>query len=108
MNTNKHESRNSKSLLRRSQFPARAGIVPSGKWSAAKGKDLFVFLRVHSWLILFLLAPALRAETFYLTVAGLGGAPEYDQRFSGWAKDIDKLLKSAEPNAKVETLLGAD
>jgi len=47
------------------------------------------------------------AETYYLTVAGLGGAPEYDQRFSGWAKDIDKLLHTAEPNGKIVTLMGA-
>jgi hypothetical protein len=65
-------------------------------------------IRVYSWLLLFLLIPSLRAETFYLTVAGLGGEPEYDQRFSGWAKDIDKLLKSAEPNAKIVTLYGPD
>jgi hypothetical protein len=37
-------------------------------------------------------------------VSGLGGAPEYDQRFSGWAKDIDKALRAA--NARVETLDG--
>jgi hypothetical protein len=60
------------------------------------------------FLLAFLLVPALHAETFYLTIAGLGGAPEYDQRFTGWAKDLDKLLKSAEPNAKIETLMGAD
>jgi hypothetical protein len=50
----------------------------------------------------------LHATTFYLTVAGLGGEPEYEQRFSGWAKDVDKLLKSAGPDAKVQTLYGAD
>jgi hypothetical protein len=61
---------------------------------------------VYSWLIVFLLMPALHASTFYLTIAGLGGEPEYEQRFTGWAKDIDKLLKAAEPNAKVETLVG--
>jgi len=58
-------------------------------------------------LIPFLMAPALRAETFYVTVAGLGGEAEYEQRFTGWAKDIDKILKAAEPNAKVETMFGA-
>src|SRR5262249_26835500 len=41
-----------------------------------------------------------------LTIAGLGGEAEYDQRFSGWAKDLDKLLKTAEASAKVETLIG--
>jgi hypothetical protein len=47
----------------------------------------------------------LNATTFYVTVAGLGGEPEYEQRFSGWAKDIDKALKAA-PDYKVETLFG--
>jgi hypothetical protein len=69
-------------------------------------RNLFVFIRVYSWLILFV--PMLHAETFYLTIAGLGGEPEYEQRFSGWAKDLDKVLKAAEPNAKVQTLFGAD
>src|SRR5438094_52345 len=50
-------------------------------------------------------ASLLHATTFYVTVAGLGGEPEYEQRFSGWAKDIDKALKTA-PDAKVETLYG--
>lgn len=50
-------------------------------------------------------AAALQATTFYVTIAGLGGEPEYEQRFSGWAKDIGKALKSA-PDAKVETLYG--
>jgi hypothetical protein len=56
------------------------------------------------WWLLAL--PALHADTFYLTVAGLGGEPEYEQRFTGWAKDLDKILKTAESNAKVETLVG--
>ena len=60
-------------------------------------------------LALCLLASAgLRAETFYLTVSGLGGEAEYEQRFSGWAKDLDKLLHTAEPGAKIETLIGPD
>ncbi|HTB10256.1 MAG TPA: hypothetical protein VK752_01725 [Bryobacteraceae bacterium] len=59
--------------------------------------------------LLFVLASAfLRADTFYLTVAGLGGEPEYDARFSGWAKDLDKLLHQVEPNAKIKTLFGPD
>jgi hypothetical protein len=62
---------------------------------------------VRAGVLLCLLAPLAHANTFYLTIAGLGGEPEYEQRFSGWAKDVDKLLKSAEPNAKVETLSGA-
>jgi len=46
-----------------------------------------------------------RAETFYVTVAGLGGEQEYEQRFTGWAKEIEQILKN-EPNAKIETLMG--
>ena len=50
-------------------------------------------------------AAALQASTYYVTIGGMGGEPEYDQRFSGWAKDIDKALKSAQ-DAKVDTLYG--
>ena len=57
---------------------------------------------------LLMVAAALHAETFYFTIAGLGGEPEYDARFSGWAKDLDKLLHQAEPQAKIKTLYGAD
>jgi hypothetical protein len=73
-----------------------------------RNQKLFEFIRVYAWLILFLLLPAVHADTLYLTIAGLGGEPEYDQRFSGWAKDLDKLLKAAEPNAKVITLFGPE
>jgi hypothetical protein len=63
---------------------------------------------MRSLVFLVLSAALLHAETFYLTAAGLGGEPEYDQRFSGWAKDLDKLLRTAEPAAKIETLFGPD
>jgi hypothetical protein len=58
-------------------------------------------------LILAAFALAVRADTYYVTVAGLGGESEYEQRFAAWAKDLDKVLK-AEPGAKVETLSGAE
>lgn len=48
-----------------------------------------------------------RADTYFLTVAGLGAEQEYEQRFSGWAKDLDKVVRG-EPGAKVETLTGKD
>ena len=40
-------------------------------------------------------------------VSGLGGEDQYDQRFTGWVSDLNKLLK-AEPGAKVDTLSGKD
>ena len=52
-------------------------------------------------------AVSLRAESYFLTVAGLGGEDQYEQRFTGWASDLNKLLK-AEPGAKVDTLSGKD
>ena len=56
--------------------------------------------------LLLAAAGALRADTFYLTIAGLGGEAEYEQRFTGWAADLDKTLKS-EPSSHVITLSGA-
>jgi hypothetical protein len=65
-------------------------------------------LRTGIAIVFLLMAAGLRAETFYFTVAGLGGEPEYDARFSGWAKDLDKLLHEVEPHAKIKTLYGAE
>jgi len=48
-------------------------------------------------LCAFLLAGALAAPaaTYYITISGLGGEPDYDQRFKMWAHDIDSNLKKA-------------
>ncbi len=56
--------------------------------------------------ILLLTALPLPATTYYVTVTGMGGEPDYEQRFAMWGKDIEKALKSA-PDAKVETLVNA-
>ena len=48
---------------------------------------------------------AARAATFYVTVAGLGGEPDYEQRFTANAMDLDKIFKSA-TGAHVYTLTG--
>lgn len=53
-----------------------------------------------------LLTSTLTATTFYVTVAGLGGEPDYEQRFASLAQEIDKLLRS-NPDAKVTTFSGA-
>jgi len=52
-------------------------------------------------------AALVSANTFYLTVAGLGGEPEYEQKFAGWASDIEKILKSSQ-GVEVAVLKGAD
>ena len=43
--------------------------------------------------------------TFYVTVAGLGGEPDYEQRFTANAMDLDKIFKSS-MGAHVFTLTG--
>src|ERR1700726_1930822 len=58
-------------------------------------------------VVLFFAALSLRADSYFLTVAGLGGEDQYEQRFTGWASDLNKLLK-ADAGAKVETLSGKD
>ena len=32
------------------------------------------------------------AATFYVTVAGLGGEPDYEQRFAQWASELDSIF----------------
>jgi hypothetical protein len=60
-------------------------------------------------LLLTLCALALpaRADTWYVTVAGLGGEPDYEQRFTAAAKDLDKVFRAAGSTAHVYTLSGA-
>jgi hypothetical protein len=56
---------------------------------------------------LLLAALPTRAGIYYVTVAGLGGEPDYEQRFSAMANDLDKLLKASGGEAHVFTLSGA-
>src|ERR1039458_9612553 len=44
------------------------------------------------------------AATFYVTIAGLGGEPDYAQRFKMWAEDIDSSLKKSGGDVNVTTL----
>ena len=46
------------------------------------------------------------ASVYYVTAAGLGGEPDYDQRFTANAKDLDKLFKDSGNGAHVYTLTG--
>ena len=58
------------------------------------GKMLFPLLLVLS----------AHAATFYVTISGLGGEPDYDQRFKMWADDIDGSIKKAGGDATAITL----
>jgi hypothetical protein len=59
--------------------------------------------------VLFLAASLLplQATTYYVNIAGIGGEPDYEQRFATLALDANKFL-SATPDSKVYTLYGPD
>ena len=58
---------------------------------------------VAIWL---LLALPTRASTYCVTVAGLGGEPDYEQRFTAAANDLDRILKASGGDIHVVTLTG--
>ena len=58
-------------------------------------------------LIGLLLAAPARGAVYSVTVAGLVGEPDYEQRFTAGANDLDKLLKAAGADVHVYTLTGA-
>lgn len=57
---------------------------------------------------LLLCAIPARAGVYYVTVAGLGGEPDYEQEFTSLATDLDRLLKASGSDAHVFTLDGND
>jgi len=63
----------------------------------------------HALLLamLCILALQARAATYYVIVAALGGEPEYEQRFTAAANDMDRIFKAADATARVYTLTGA-
>ncbi len=56
-------------------------------------------------MLLACILPA-RAATYYVVVAGLGGEPDYEQRFTAAAKDLDRVFKGSTNSAHVYTLTG--
>jgi hypothetical protein len=67
-----------------------------------------VMLLVSCVMLAGLCVRPAQAAPYYVTVAGLGGEPDYEQRFTALAKDLDKLFKAAANDAHVYTLTGAD
>jgi hypothetical protein len=56
------------------------------------------------WVLMTALSA--HASVYYVTVAGLGGEPDYEQRFTANARDLDKLFKESGSSAHVYTLTG--
>jgi hypothetical protein len=57
-------------------------------------------------LLALLAATPARASVYVVTVSGLVGEPDYDQRFTASAVDLDKVFKAAGPALRVNTLTG--
>ena len=64
-------------------------------------------LRIGLFAFVCVLTVEARAAVYYVTVAGLGGEPDYEQRFTAAAKDLDKVFRAAGDTAHVVTLTGA-
>ena len=66
-----------------------------GKRHIAKGKRQKS--RRRAFFLFIFLAPALAAQTgstYFLIVGGLGGEPDYEQRFASYAGDLEKIGKA--------------
>lgn len=56
----------------------------------------------------FVLVAQAHAATYYVVVAGLGGEPDYEQRFTAAANDLDKAFKAQGPASHVYTFSGTN
>jgi hypothetical protein len=56
-------------------------------------------------VLLLAVVGGLRAASYYVTIAGLGGAPEYETQFEKWASELDRELHS-NAEAQIVTLSG--
>ncbi len=64
--------------------------------------------RVFLIVLLAAAATSARADSYYLTVAGLGGEADYEQRFTQQAADLDRIFKASGATAHVVTLSGKE
>ncbi|MCU1226899.1 MAG: hypothetical protein JWQ42_4992 [Edaphobacter sp.] len=72
-----------------------------------KGALLRIGARIGSFAVVCALALQAHAAVYYVTVAGLGGEPDYEQRFTAMANELDKVFKNTGITAHVYTLTGA-
>jgi hypothetical protein len=68
----------------------------------------------HKWardaviaaLVCAALALQARASTWFVIVSGIGGEPDYEQRFTAAANELDRIFKAEGPAVHVTTLTG--
>jgi hypothetical protein len=58
--------------------------------------------------LLLTAAAVAHADTYFVTIAGLGGEPDYEQRFTKLATDLDRVFNSAGTTGHVFTLAGKE
>ncbi len=61
---------------------------------------------VRAAYIFFLAVGAVQACNYFVTIAGLGGTPEYETQFKQWAAAMDKALRVNGADCHVETITG--
>jgi hypothetical protein len=57
-------------------------------------------------LVCAALALQARASTWFVIVSGIGGEPDYEQRFTAAANELDRIFKAEGPAVHVTTLTG--
>jgi hypothetical protein len=72
-----------------------------------KSPLLRIRLRIMILAMVFAFTLQARAATYYVVVAGLGGEPDYEQRFTAAAKDLAKVFEAADSTAHISTLTRA-
>jgi len=65
-------------------------------------------LRLAVVAVFCVITSQVQASTYYVIVAGLGGEPDYEQRFNAAAKELEKVFKGASSNAQTYTLAGQE
>jgi hypothetical protein len=87
---------------------AVAPEVGSGMKTRNKFLCRLALLNIFCLALMAMSARSALAAPYYVTVAGLGGEPDYEQRFTALAKELDKLFKGASSDAHVYTFTGGD
>ena len=90
----------------RARYQPAAGYLPARRRLTKPPQDTILPHILRGFLILLAAGLSLHATTYYVTVAGLGGEPDYEQRFASLAQEMEKLLKA--PDAVIVTLYGRE
>ncbi len=57
-------------------------------------------------LLLLLAMSSAFANSYYVTISGSGGEPDYETRFTGWAQELHKTFQAAGADVKAQSFIG--